>query len=157
MLYDLDAFYPVRPGTSNTLYNALRGTLQRHHLLSPTLTYQLTVSTLTDGFPPKFWAPLLNWGPPSLYSPIIQYLHDTYGTRPEILEAVHANNLSITFDDGIDWLRCRLKNHPAFRGAVPVWTRRALLDLRHNHEKTLGQIQKLVGAKSQKRVNQWLT
>lgn len=153
MLHDLNAFWPVRPGTDHTLYNALKGTLQPHKLNSAYLTLELAVATSTPGWEPIFWAIILGWGRnfQSTLDPILEAY-----PRDRLEPYIQANSASITIDDGLDWIRVLLQRNPYYRGGVPVWTRRALRETRHNHNFSNKDLQRYLGAKSLAAVNDWV-
>lgn len=156
MLHDLGAFYPVRPGTDNTLYSALRGTLRLANLSSAYLTHELAVATLTPDWEPLDWAVILKWG--RNFQPILAQVHAAYlDAGIDLTPQITANTLSITIDDGLDWLRVILRRrHGRYYGRVPVWTRRALRETRFNHNFTNRDLQHWLGAKSLIAVSMWV-
>lgn len=151
MLHDLDAFWPVRPGTGNTLRNALTGPL-RAPKLSPWLTREIHIATSTPGWEPKFWGILLRWGRDLT---LVTQIHEAYGHTLD--HEIHENHLSVTMQDGLDWIRTRLAmTGGRYYGPVPVWTRRALRETRHARHFTNKDLQHHLGAKHLNAVNRWV-
>lgn len=129
MNHDLDGFWPVRPGSSNTLWNALRGPLEPGRL-NGYLTAEIAVCLFTDGWVPEDWGILMGWNTRRRHPEYLDSIMDAYKDHEVVQEAAKANGLSVVREDGLDWLRTVLKRRPWYRGQVPVWTVRALRDLR---------------------------
>lgn len=151
MLHDLGAFWPARPGSDKTLQNALRGPL-RAYKLTPYLTREIHIATSTQGWEPKFWALLLMWGP---NINLVNEIHAAYGHTLD--DEIHQNLLSVTHDDGLDWIRTKLTlTRGRYFGPVPVWTRRALRELREHRNFTNRDLQHHLGAMYLRAVNSWV-
>lgn len=149
MDHDLGAFFPVRPGTDKSLYNALRRTLTLSKLIYyPVLAHEVAIATSTPDWEPISWATIMQWGPK------FQSVLDTLpAPNPEL---VKANLASTTIEDGLDWIRTLLARNSFYRGQVPVWTRRALRETRHIHNFTNKDLQHFLGAKSYASVCKWV-
>jgi hypothetical protein len=129
MLHDLNAFWPVRPGTDRTYYRALYHNLI-HGRLSGILTWEIAVACGTPGFDLHNWQAIMAWGDPREDNPLLLHIMDLYKDDRRVRDARVANTESVTRDDGVDWLRTMLRRSPWYRGPVPVATRRALRELR---------------------------
>lgn len=131
MIYDLDGFWPVRPGTPHDRYNLLWNNL-RPDRLPDYVIREIAVCLFTEGWEPPHWSMLMGWNT-HLFNynrKAVEWVMMTYADDAGVLEAAKANGLSVTPEDGLDWLRCLLRRKPNFRGSVPVWTKRALRERR---------------------------
>jgi hypothetical protein len=66
------------------------------------------------------------------------------------------NNLSVTRDDGLDWLRVILNRKPRHYGAMPVWTRRALREWRDETGMTAREMEKVLGVGVKGKLASWI-
>lgn len=128
MNHDMDGFWPVRPGSSKVLWNALKGPLEPGRL-NGYLTAKIAVCLFTDGWAPEDWATLMGWRV-QRHPGCLDRILDAYKDHDVVQAAAKANGLSMVRADGLDWLRVVLRKRPWFRGQVPLWTVRALRDLR---------------------------
>ena len=129
MKHDMDGFWPVRPGSSNTLWNALSSPLSMPKL-NGRLTASIAVCLLTDGWTAMEWDILMGWGTHRNREDLPGQIVAAYEGHEAVHNAARANSLSVTRADGLDWLRVVAKRRRSYIGPVPVWTRRALRDLR---------------------------
>jgi hypothetical protein len=155
MLYDLDAFYPVRPGSSCALYGALYKRFDNVKFHDE-LGRLVTVACRTVDWVASDWAAMFAWGDPRGMDELLEPLLVHYEREPAVQAAIVANSASVTREDGLDWLRVMLKRKPWYWGRVPVWTRRALRELRHEQgwknadlARAMGLVDKL------DRMNRW--
>lgn len=149
MDHDLGAFFPVRPGSDRTMYNALKGPLTptkifRHNILA----HEVAIATATPGWEPLDWAIVMSWGPN--FQRVLDHL------PPPDPELVQQNLATVTLQDGMDWLLTILARNKFYTGLVPVWTRRALRETRHIHNYTNKDLQKHLGAMSYASVCKWV-
>lgn len=148
MDHDLGAMFPVRPGTDRTLFNALYGPLNYNKLCNAYLANEIAIAINTPDLELEHWTRIMSWGPPTISVPIIITDHH--------LEQARLNALSITIEDGLDWIRTILMRKPYYRGSVPKWTRRALREIRHAKNFTNKDLQHFLGAKSYSATTQWV-
>ena len=85
---------------------------------------------LTQDWQPIEWAVLMGWRTHVVHVDLLEDILKAYASHQGVHNAAQANSLSVTRADGLDWLRTVLKRCPWYRGPVPVWTRRALRELR---------------------------
>ena len=129
MIHDMDGFWPARPGSSKTLWNALSGRL-RPGRLNGYLTAAIAVCLFTDDWSQQDWSVLMGW---ATHKHDVDYLDQVmvaYRDHEGVQVAAAANGLSVTRADGLDWVRVIARMRPRYRGEAPVWSRRALRDLR---------------------------
>jgi hypothetical protein len=149
MNHDMHGFWPVRPGTSSFLFHASYHKVKAV-LLNDYLGQRAAICLFTEGFTPMNWAVLMAWDPEPLTR-----LMDHYRGHAGVREAARANSLSVAREDGLDWLRCILRRKPGYYGPVPVWTRRALRELRSELGLRNEDLARLFGAKYPLKMNQW--
>jgi hypothetical protein len=144
MLYDLDAFHPVRPGSSGALYGALYRNF-RNACYHDDLARLVTVASRTVDWDAADWATIFAWGKPAEVAARLTPLLDHYQREPAVQAAITANSLSVTREDGLDWLRTMLKRKPQYWGRVPTWTKRALRELKTEQGWTNKDLAKALG------------
>lgn len=127
--YDMDGFWTVRPGSSNTLWNALSGPL-RLGKLNARLTASIAVCLLTDDWTPSDWDILMGWQSHRRQDDTPGQVVAAYEGHEAVHAAAQANSLSVTREDGLDWIRVVAGRRRRYCGPVPVWSLRALRDLR---------------------------
>lgn len=125
MIRDLGGLWPVRPGSDPGLYWQLSGKLVPKKY-SPAVLREIAVCLNTDGFELHHWCSLMGWS--RNWTTWLGQLAEHY--RDEVKADSYENLLSITREDGVDWLRAVLLRRPKFNGSVPRWTRNALRELR---------------------------
>ena len=157
MLHDLNAFWPVRPGSDSMLYHALRGRLSVGKL-TPYLSWEIAVTCSTPGFGARWWGMLMAWGDrPHVENLVGQIIAAHVNSQEKLRELGYENSVTITLDDGLDWLRTMLKRKPRYRGPVPSWTRRALRQLREERGWSNKQLAAHLGLATTSRLGTWLT
>lgn len=158
MDYDLGAFWSVRPGTDSMLYHALSGKLTIGKL-TPYLSWQIAVTCSTPGFGTKWWGLCLGWGPPAAFVPFVDEVIAAHTQSQDKIQALaEANALTITAEDGLDWLRATLRRKPWYSGPVPRWTKMALRGVRTDRGWTNAQMATWLGQSLRAgRVASWLS
>lgn len=125
----MDGFWPVRSGSSSTLWNALSGPL-RPGSHSGHLTASMAVCLFTGGWEPIEWAILMCWASNGRHPEYVSEVMAAYADHEAVQEAAKVNTLSVVRADGLDWIRVVAGRTLNYRGRVPVWSGRALRDLR---------------------------
>lgn len=151
MLHDLGAFWPVRPGSDGMYYHALYGPLAVAKL-SPLLMQEIAVAVATPDWGTTAWSMAMGWQSEDIPNQIVA----RYRGNDQIEEMIEANVRSVTLDDGLDWLRVLLKRKPGYYGPVPVWTRRALRELRSRSGGAAKDLARQFGVKYPWKMGQWL-
>jgi hypothetical protein len=151
MNHDLHGFWPVRPGSPSYLYHSCYYNLR---LVSSNeyVAQQVAICLFTKGFSPMNWAVLMAWDPRTNFEPFMDHYRDHRGVQ----DAARANSLSVTRDDGLDWLRTVLRRKPGYYGPVPVWTRRALRELRSELGVRNEDLARLFGVKHARKMGDWV-
>lgn len=114
------------------------------------------VCLLTDGFEPGHWATIMRWGHKPEHVRVRDAVLDQARGNDEVVALARENSLSVTIEDGLDWLRVVLAGMPFYRGDVPVWTRRALREVRSRNGLTNRALAGLLGMEKPDRLDQWV-
>jgi hypothetical protein len=139
------------------LYNALYGRLSVGRLM-PYLSWEIAVACSTPGFGAVWWGMIMAWGDrPHVENLVGQIIAAHVNSQEKLRELGYENSLSITQEDGLDWLRTMLKRKPYYRGPVPSWTRMALRQLREEQDWSNKQLASHLGLRSTSRLGAWLT
>jgi hypothetical protein len=78
-------------------------------------------------------------------------------SQEKLKDLGYENSLTLTREDGLDWLRTMLKRKPHYRGPVPSWTRMALRQLREERDWSNKQLAAHLGLATTSRLGTWLT
>ena len=112
----------------------------------------------TPGFGPRWWGMLMAWGDITHVDELIpQIIAAHVNSQEKLRELGYENSLTITQEDGLDWLRTMLRRKPLYRGPVPVWTKRALRQQREERGWSIKQLASHLGVPARhSRVGAWL-
>ena len=90
----------------------------------------MAVCLFTDDWTQRDWAVLMGWYTHKDNVDYLDQVMDAYREHEGVRNAAVANGLSVVRADGLDWVRVIGRVRPWYRGEAPVWSRRALRDLR---------------------------
>lgn len=96
MQYDMDGFWTVRPGSSNTLWNALSGPLRLGKLNARLTPASIAVCLLTDDWTPSDWDILMGWQSHRRQDDTPGQVVAAYEGHEAVHAAAQANSLSVT-------------------------------------------------------------